>query len=485
MKRLLWHKNRLLRDSKGFSSILGSVFVLMILLLSSFVLITILNQNTSFQVGVREVNQMDIERSNEKVTFTNPDYAVISDQIHVTGHIKNEGTDLVQIITLWVEDTTIQQYNYNDTINIYVKSGDTVNFTESNPLIVTLQGADSSDVFNAWFVTARGNQISPEEEIAVTTTQEAPPPVSAFGVFSLDWFQFNYSSLQSPVPSVAGSISKTEDYISFYVRVTNNYNETATLKEPTMLMLLIDYQEPLFYLVENVSYPIEYWTTDWSRTTYQKHTGSYSIQANEYDTTLTSIDLDSSDAMNVTVSFWYRDDDIDDYDDVYLQFWDGSSYDNIFELGNTYPEDIWTYYTFTTSDPQYLIPDFHIRIVANSIDSGENLWVDDVSIIKSTASGDIQLLSDGFETEGGNPVITAYEDADPITVDPGETVSLVFASESSGVTSWRWGSTLPLGIQNGATPEGAIAMVALVFTLESDPTQMQAQSLPFRALVLD
>ncbi len=457
----------------------------MILLLSSFVFLTILNQNTSFQVGIGETNQMDIERSSEKATFTNPNYAVTGGQIHLTGKIKNEGTSLVQIVTLWIEDTTIQQYSYNDTINIYIESGNSINFTESNPLTVTMQGANSSDLFNSWFVTARGNKIAPEEEIIVTTAQEAPPSVSAFGVFSLDWFQFNYSSLQSPVPSVAGSISKTEDYIAFYVRVTNNYNETATLKEPTMLMLLIDYQEPLFYLVEDVSYPIDYWNTDWSRTTYQKHTGSYSMMADEFDTTLTSIDLDCSDAMNVTISFWYRDDDIDDYDDVYLQFWDGSSYDNIFELGNTYPEDYWHYYTFTTSNPQYLIPDFHIRIVANSIDQYETLWIDDVSIIKSTVSGDVQLLSDGFETQGGNPGIIAYDDADPITVEPGETVSLVFASESSGVTSWRWGSTLPLGIQNGATPEGAIAMVALVFTLESDPVQMQAQSLPFRALVLD
>ena len=124
------------------------------------------------------------------------------------------------------------------------------------------------------------------------------------------------------------------------------------------------------------------WDFDnWALDTSQKHSGTYSAHAGGTSNDLISKDFDTSSAEAITVSFWYRDHGIDDGDNVYLQFWNGSTYNNIFELGNTRPEDTWHWYTVQTYDPRYLIEDFHTRFRAiNGIDSGEDLWIDDLSV---------------------------------------------------------------------------------------------------------
>jgi hypothetical protein len=79
------------------------------------------------------------------------------------------------------------------------------------------------------------------------------------------------------------------------------------------------------------------------------------------------------------------------------------------------------------------------------------------------------------------PTITAYNDAYPITIDPHQSHILTFAAEFAAVGTWAWGYSWGI---SGNTPEGAIVMTALVYTMESQPTKIYAQALSFRALVL-
>lgn len=124
-------------------------------------------------------------------------------------------------------------------------------------------------------------------------------------------------------------------------------------------------------------------TTDWDRTTGQKYSGSYSAHAGSADNDLISDNINSSGFYSMTIIFWYRDDDIDADDDVYLQLYDGANYDNKFEL-DTATEDVWCKYEVTLynsgGDAQYFIPNFRLKFEGTSIDSGENLWIDDVSL---------------------------------------------------------------------------------------------------------
>lgn len=81
---------------------------------------------------------------------------------------------------------------------------------------------------------------------------------------------------------------------------------------------------------------------------------------------------------------WFRDDDIDDDDDAYLQLYDGSAYDNKYELGLG-AEDTWNSYSVTLynsgDDIQYFHSNFRLKFEDTSLDSVENLWIDDVSIV--------------------------------------------------------------------------------------------------------
>ncbi|MHC4221846.1 MAG: LamG-like jellyroll fold domain-containing protein, partial [Planctomycetota bacterium] len=122
------------------------------------------------------------------------------------------------------------------------------------------------------------------------------------------------------------------------------------------------------------------WTTevDWEIKDNMQYTGTYSGLANA-DSGALAKTFDTSSSSSITIGFWYIDDDIDDADNVYLKFKDSSSnYDNIRELGNS-TEDTWHYYTWTTTAAQYMHSGFEIRFVAGSIDTGERLWIDDLT----------------------------------------------------------------------------------------------------------
>jgi hypothetical protein len=124
-------------------------------------------------------------------------------------------------------------------------------------------------------------------------------------------------------------------------------------------------------------------TTDWDRATAQKRTGSYSGHAGSADNDLISDNLNSAGYSSMTIDFYFRDDDIDDADDIYLQVYNGSAYANRYELGNS-GEDTWQHAVVTVNnsggDAAYFISNFRIKFEGTSIDSGENLWIDDVVV---------------------------------------------------------------------------------------------------------
>jgi hypothetical protein len=131
-------------------------------------------------------------------------------------------------------------------------------------------------------------------------------------------------------------------------------------------------------------------TTDWDRTTSQKHSGSYSAHAGSNDNDLISDNLDTSGASSITIEFYYRDDDIDS-GEALLRLYNGSSYATKADLG-TSTEDTWNYYTTTIynsgGDAQYFVSNFRIMFEASSLDYGENLWIDDVLVTIEGGGGD-------------------------------------------------------------------------------------------------
>jgi len=136
--------------------------------------------------------------------------------------------------------------------------------------------------------------------------------------------------------------------------------------------------------------------TNWDLSTSQKHSGLYSAHAGRGNSYLTSDNLDTSSAEGLTISFWYREHGVSASNNAYLQFWNGTAYTNIFELGVTVPEDTWHWYTFQTYDPRYLSANFNFRLDARSIAAGGDLWIDDVSITFPTRTKDYS----GYKNHG-------------------------------------------------------------------------------------
>ena len=145
---------------------------------------------------------------------------------------------------------------------------------------------------------------------------------------------------------------------------------------------------PVILLQDGFETSFDKWTdggtTDWDRATTQKYAGSYSAHAGDIDNDLISDNMNTTGKSSIKIEFWFRDDDIDDDDNIYLQLYNGSTYANKFELGNTTPEDTWhkcdiTIYN-SSGDAQYFRTNFRIKFEGTSIDTGENLWIDDVNV---------------------------------------------------------------------------------------------------------
>lgn len=119
-------------------------------------------------------------------------------------------------------------------------------------------------------------------------------------------------------------------------------------------------------------------STGWEISLAEKYSGNSSALADSGSGNLTSKDIDTSIYGSVTVSFWYRDHLIDDADNVLLKLYSGS-WQSVFELGNTSPEDAWHYYT-TTVTGSYLRSNFKVQFAVTALDSGEYLYIDDLKV---------------------------------------------------------------------------------------------------------
>lgn len=124
-------------------------------------------------------------------------------------------------------------------------------------------------------------------------------------------------------------------------------------------------------------------TTDWDRSTKWMSAGYYSAHATSGRTYLTSDNINTAGVTKITVHFWYRAGSISDSDNLYLQFYNGTTYNNIGEIGITGTQYGWVLYEYTTTDAQYLNKsNFRIRIDGSTLAAGKDIWIDQVSVAK-------------------------------------------------------------------------------------------------------
>lgn len=173
--RLRKKRIRLISNSKGFSSIVGAVFAVLVMMsLISTVFVWSLSQNTLYNNAVTQTRQVDLDRANEKVVGSvNVSRDTGTTNVWVNGTLENDGPLSVSIVTLWVvaANTFGSTYAYKP-LSITLKPG--YNITTSNKVAL---GQLAGESLSCWFITARGNSISKNGGTLSTTINNFPTTV--------------------------------------------------------------------------------------------------------------------------------------------------------------------------------------------------------------------------------------------------------------------------------------------------------------------
>ena len=245
MIRALWLKKIWKGRSKGVSSVIGTVFLILIVFaISTNVFLWTISQSAIYNQAVKESNQKNAEKLNENIVAANANYSVpLPNKVKVDAKLTNAGSVSAQVINLWVFDTTIQRYGFNDTIaslNLNLNPGNVSYLTDSNGIMVTIEGASSADNFVAWFVTARGNTVALQAAQSIIVANLA----QGIGSIALDFYAFRYytysgSKLANYPAGILGFNVPYNVYIAFGVTLTNldPSKKTITLDVHSQLWL--------------------------------------------------------------------------------------------------------------------------------------------------------------------------------------------------------------------------------------------------------
>ena len=193
-------KHKLFRkkwNKRGFSSIIGAIFMILIVLsLASAYFFYTLSQNTNYNAAVRQQKQFDLNRISEGAQVTHARYSVNTPgMVSLTVQIKNPGPSSVNLTTLWVKvnDTNGVVSSGFQAENIIVQSGSI--FSRSFNVPVTGVTPGLSYTYASWFITALGNTVvvQPvvvENIIMAQTTQ-------GIGSLAMDFQNFVYYKIKT------------------------------------------------------------------------------------------------------------------------------------------------------------------------------------------------------------------------------------------------------------------------------------------------
>jgi len=191
LTRASWLKKLWKGRSKGVSSVIGTVFLIIIVFaISTNVFLWTISQSSIYNQAVKESNQKSADKLDENIVASNANYSVtVPNKVKVNAKLTNAGSVSAQIVNLWVFDTTIQRYGFNNTIaSLNLNPGNVTYLTDSKSIMVTVVGASSADNFVAWFVTARGNTVALQTEQSIIVANLA----QGIGSIALDFYAFRY-----------------------------------------------------------------------------------------------------------------------------------------------------------------------------------------------------------------------------------------------------------------------------------------------------
>jgi len=247
LTRALWFKKIWKGRSKGVSTVIGTVFLMLIIfMVATNVLLWTFSQGAEYTQVVQDENQKNVDRLSENVVASGANYSVSGNEVTLEVTVTNAGSVAVQVVNLWVFDTDPSNQEFtNKSLNLNLNPGQVSELRGPNALTVTIPGADPSHIFVSWFVTARGNTVATEEIQAegVIMAEVA----QGIGYMGMDFDAFRYFEFDSDYtlkdyPDGSGSyLVPSSEHVAFRIELTNydpsGAKRTLTLNSHSLVWL--------------------------------------------------------------------------------------------------------------------------------------------------------------------------------------------------------------------------------------------------------
>jgi len=227
LTRTLWFKKIWKGRSKGVSTVIGTVFLMLIVfMVATNVVLWTFSRGAEYTQVVQDENQKNVDRLSENVVASGANYSVSGNEVTLEVTVTNTGSVAVQVVNLWVFDADPSNQEYtNKSLNLNLNPGEVSELRGPNALTVTIPGADPSHIFVSWFVTARGNTVATEETQAegVIVAEVA----QGIGYLGMDFDEFRYFKFESDDtlkdwPDGSGSyLVPSSEPVAFRIKLTN------------------------------------------------------------------------------------------------------------------------------------------------------------------------------------------------------------------------------------------------------------------------
>ncbi len=239
------------------------------------------------------------------------------------------------------------------------------------------------------------------------------PGIVAMGCYENTSVRYDYFGVRKIACSEPIVNLGEEEEIASYASRTDYFGGTAgisnlsntTVQDGDVILMMSGSQQTAFWDdFENT--PFIKWddnyATSWYRDGAQQQNGSYSARAsNGNEGYFISDDIDLSDATSADLRFWFRKDDTEGTDFT-LYFYNGASWDLIDELDDNGADDIWIEWSNPINISTYGISNFTIGYDA-TLGTGENVWVDNLSVTKTlyNSLGNVTSINVSLEGKSG------------------------------------------------------------------------------------
>ena len=285
------------------------------------------------------------------------------------------------------------------------------------------------------------------DDVGLWVMVEHPP------VVVLDGYEIAPASNINYVDSSLSDMDESADKGTHSVFVAQKYGPdlihdtmTEAVSSEPIILTLIDSES------FEGSWPPSGWseTGNWAKEPDQHYgAGGFSADFDGYGGGVSGIletgELNCSDAVSISVTFGFYDDALDP-NELLLEYFDGSNWVLIEDLGTGYTERDWHLYEAEITDPRYFVSDFKIRWRANDVESGEHAYIDLVTVSKHTTPPanyelDLEVQWTHADYDETNEFLCIY-----LNSSSGENLLVEVWNETS--SSWDSLTTLAVGWNN-------------------------------------